>query len=203
MVVVPPAKVWVGQRECAVEAYALAAHPVTEAEYERYVSATEVAPPEHWRGRKPPVGRARHPVVGVSLEEARQYARWSGLRLPTEAEWTSAVRGAEGRSYPWGEACGEGKTCQCSVVGADGPASVDAHAAGSTPDGVADLLGNVWEWVEAGSGALSLESGHGVALGGSYRHPCTRPGQIPRTEMQVTKRYQYLGFRVASSLVAP
>ena len=78
------------------------ADAVTNAEYERFCVETRHARPEHWNGRVPRDSE-RFPVVGVTLEDAKAYARWEGKEIPTEAEWEKACRGADGNVYPWGD----------------------------------------------------------------------------------------------------
>lgn len=95
-----------------------------------------------WQGAKPPVGLADHPVVLVSQQDAAAYCQWRGQRLPSEFEWEAACRGTEARRFAWGDQW-RASYLQAS---AQGTAAVDAHPDGATPEGVQDLLGNVFEW---------------------------------------------------------
>jgi serine/threonine-protein kinase len=85
-------------------------------------------------------------VVNISFDQAKAFARWANKRLPTAAEWEKAVRGAEGRMYPWGN---KANSTVANIAGDKGTlASVDSYQQGSTPGGILNLVGNVWEWVD-------------------------------------------------------
>jgi formylglycine-generating enzyme required for sulfatase activity len=90
-------------------------------------------------------GFADHPVVEVSWFGARDYCRWQGRRLPTEAEWEKAARGEDSRPYPWGDGP---PTPARAVYGRprNATAPTDGRPDGKSPYGVLDLVGNAREW---------------------------------------------------------
>lgn len=87
----------------------------------------------------------RQPVSSIDWSNARAYCRWVRKRLPTEAEFERAVRGDDGRRYPWGN---ERATLDHAVFGSSVTQDVGTHPLGRGPYGHHDLTGNVWEWVE-------------------------------------------------------
>lgn len=90
-------------------------------------------------------GFERHPATEVSWFGARDYCRWQGRRLPTEAEWEKAARSDDKRPYPWGW---EPPTPERAVFGSrwNATAPADGQPGGRSPYGVEDLLGNLREW---------------------------------------------------------
>ena len=85
------------------------------------------------------------PVMGVSWFAARDYCKWKGKRLPREAEYERAVRGEDGRRYPWGN---EAPTHERTVFETNSTEDVATHPSGRGPYGHDDLAGNVWEWID-------------------------------------------------------
>lgn len=101
-----------------VKPYWIDRHEVSNEEYRKFVDHVRStqdfsmehpdAPPlkdhqaQGWKS--PALSRDRQPVVGVDWFDAYAYAKWKGMRLPTEAEWELAARGTDARTHPWGAA---------------------------------------------------------------------------------------------------
>lgn len=140
-------------RRVALTPYAIGLTPVTNAEFARFLAVTGYRPDvpdnflKHWVAGRVPAGLEDHPVVYVSLEDARAYAAWAGARLPTEDEWQFAAQGAEGRRYSWGDDW-QADRCNHGQYGS-GTTPVRRFPDGRSPFGLYDLCGNVWEWTES------------------------------------------------------
>jgi serine/threonine-protein kinase len=176
---------------------------VTNADYKRFIDATGHEPPEGWQGGNYATGADNFPVVGVTWQDAADYAAWAGKRLPTEAEWEAAARGTDGRLYPWGNDWRAG----AANIGSASKSLTDVgkHADGASPAGAVDMIGNVWEWTAdefslyPGSKAkmpASIEAGvtYRVFRGGAYdgdkSHTATYRGFL-----DAGKPYPKVGFR--------
>jgi ergothioneine biosynthesis protein EgtB len=106
----------------------------------------------YWRGMFDRIALPPHWPVWVTWAEANAYARWQGMRLPTEAEFHRAAFGGpdEGtqpaqRRYPWGDILVSPPPGNFDFVRWD-PEPVGRHPEGASAFGVHDLVGNGWEW---------------------------------------------------------
>jgi len=117
-------------------------HEVPVGGYAAFVATGRVPPP--WTARPDSL----IPVTGVTYAEATSYCSWRHPpdgRLPTESEWEAAARGRAARRFPWGDAWKSGAANTLSA-GRGSPVPVGSLSEGATPEGVRDLVGNVWEW---------------------------------------------------------
>jgi formylglycine-generating enzyme required for sulfatase activity len=131
------------RHEANVTPFFIDKYEVTREEYQKFVDATGHAP-RGWAGGKFPEGTGRWPVTGVNWADAVAYAKWVGKRLPTEAEWEYAARGADGRIYPWGNEW-QGGLANADDSARKGIAPVGEFK-GASPFGLFDMVGNAWEW---------------------------------------------------------
>lgn len=159
---------------------------------------------------QPDDGYHDHPVVEVSWYGAKAYCEFRGDRLPTEAEWEKAARGTDGRPYPWGDSFEQGQVNFCDVNcdqdwsnsafddGYAATAPVATYPSGTSPYGVYDMAGNVFEWVgdwyaanyysispsenpdgPSSGGARSVRGGSWASVGGDLSRTANRGRQEP------------------------
>jgi len=165
-----------------------------------------------WAGRERPewswacnwgkAGREDHPLNCVDWHQAREYCRFVGKRLPSEAEWEKAARGEDGRKYPWGDAgFDSGRkwaniadetsraeqpdwTCAAGYDdGYHGTAPVGSFPAGASPYGLHDMIGNTWEWTASmhrGRKDRMAIRGGGWGIGPAAARASARAGSSPR-----------------------
>jgi len=147
-----------GPFQASLRPFYLAIHAVTNAQYKRFIDATDHAAPsrapfssegpEAWQGRNVWPAMADHPVVGVSWDDAVAYCRWAGARLPTELEWEKGARGTDGRSFPWGNEWTKERCHNEESRRNETTCSVWRYGTGSSVWGCYQMAGNVWEWCQ-------------------------------------------------------
>ncbi|MDA0701890.1 MAG: SUMF1/EgtB/PvdO family nonheme iron enzyme [Proteobacteria bacterium] len=169
--------------------FAITRTPITNAQYAAFIAATGRPAPNvepavwvgyglihpfertrrhAWRDGAFPAARGDHPVVLVSHADARAYAAWlssvtgESWRLPTEAEWEKAVRGSDGRRFPWGDTFDPARL-NSHDSGPFDTLPVGVFPAGAGPWGVLNGAGQVYEWTDTPAGPSRY-----IVKGGSW-----------------------------------
>lgn len=195
--------------------YVEATKAVTRAERESggsvYENGWTQKPGWTWRAPFGKPGGEREPAVHITYAEAEAYCRWAGKRLPTDREWLEAAyterrpRPAApfvtGRTYPYPQGdTPMGANCLGDCGNAARPVAHDAALArgrghvetGTSPAGVNglfDMGGNAWEWVDAGERDEKRTRGGSWWYGAAQMRADHLAGKPPETAVV------YIGFR--------
>ena len=174
---------------------------VTNRRFKTFVEGVGYFKPATWPENGYPPEEADFPVTGVNWFDAANFCDWVGKRLPTEKEWERAARGVEGFEYPWGNRFVPDAANLADQAGAKTRLRpVGSFPKGVSPEGVHDLIGNVWEWTAddyapyAGAPAdpASFPEGAKVLRGLSASYIGHFPGDTYR---QVLREFARAGFR--------
>jgi formylglycine-generating enzyme required for sulfatase activity len=203
------------QRTLVLSAFAIDLYEVTNFQYQQFVDATghrKSGPPARYAKNMSKMLSINQPVVYVSGEDAEAYCRWKGKRLPTEAEWEKAMRGSDGRLWPWGNVEQPNGANWARVQdGHEVSAIVGTVPTDKSPYGVMDGAGNVMEWVndwymeryfEEAPEQNPQSPDHGVfrvLRGGGYATTGADIRITSRSKMVQDFRDETIGFRCAVS----
>ncbi|MCA9992704.1 MAG: SUMF1/EgtB/PvdO family nonheme iron enzyme, partial [Anaerolineales bacterium] len=166
--------------------------------------------PEFWDDSR--FNHPAQPVVGVSWFEAQAYCAWlaaqtgQAYRLPTEVEWEAAARGRAGRAYAYGQAY-DAAHCNTFESHIRRTTPVGVYPGGQTPEGIADLSGNVWEWTSSeyrpyrydpadGREELEDAAARRVLRGGSWSDDADLAPAASRVSFTPAYRGGNFGFRL-------
>ena len=185
-------------------------YPVTNEEYELFMKTNpKVLEPKYWGESR--YNQSRHPVVGVSWDEAKRYAEWAGLHLPTEAEWEYACRAGTKTRYYTGEKESDLYRAGWYSKNSGG----QPHPVGEKEPnrfGLYDMHGNVREWVEdkwhgsykdaptdGRTWIDELRGSYRVFRGGSWVVDAPYCRSAVRFPSEPVARFFDLGFRLSKS----
>ena len=149
-----------------------------------------------------------HPVTCVSWDDVLEFCCWADVRLPTEAEWEKAARGTDKRIYPWGNLLPDETCCNFDNRLYD-TTPVENYARATSPYGLLDMAGNVWEWTSTKCSANyqnyrnrvdnNLDGQHPrIVRGGSFRNHHQMVRCAARDCNEPFRAKSSLGFRVVS-----
>lgn len=203
------------ERRVYLNAFWIDRHEVTNYQYRTFVHATghrKAGPPSRYARNVSQMRGVNQPVTYVSWDDADGYCRWKSKRLPTEAEWEKAMRGVDGRLWPWGNTADDlAANWGSARDGFAVTAPVGSFKRDISPFGVADGAGNVMEWVADWYGEDVYRSApernpkgpeyaaYKVLRGGGYMSTGKDVRITSRSRMVPDFRDETIGFRCAVS----
>ncbi len=217
-----------------LDAFMIGKYPVTNKEFADFIAADgyrcrdywtedgwlwkeneKISLPLYWCNIK--WNGANFPAVGISWYEASAYAAWLSrktgepYRLPSEAEWEKAARGAAGLDFPWGNSFAK-ELCNSAESGLQRSSPVGIFPGGKSPYGCLDMSGNVWEWCRDWHvNGYSPESfgknptgpaygSYRVVRGGSWHNSEDECRASYRRGYRSTYRLDHFGFRLVKAI---
>lgn len=191
-----------------LDAFYIDRYEICNDEYRKFVEATGHKPPPFWKN--PAYNAPKLPVVGVMWADADTFCRWANKRLPTEAEWEKAARGADALLYPWGNTFEAQKAnIAGDADGFPGIAPVDALPDGKSPFGAFNMIGNAAEWTAdffdpAWYHSIPMKNPRGpsagdrrVIRGGSFKTEMSHATASYRHAFASDSIKEFIGFRCA------
>jgi formylglycine-generating enzyme required for sulfatase activity len=174
-------------------------HPVNLGPF--YIDETEVSNAEFAEfcratGCTPPAGAPDLPVVGVTIAQARAFAKWRGKRLPTAQEWERASRAVDALRYPWGKAEDPSRANVLDNPTLAQHTLMPVKSFAPTPE--YQMAGNAWEMLESVGGPTANEKWIQIR-GGSFHTPLS--AAVTYEYRLIPERYSApdIGFRCARS----
>ena len=172
-------------------------------------------------------GRGDRPVGGVTWLDALQYTSWLSSKdggpkdpcveyqLPTPAQWKHAALYSSFGNVSWEQAAADSfPVCWGCGPGQDGNAAIRTASSPANPAGLYDMLGNVWEWVQAPGKCDALDADNGICapgtvMGGSYATRAYALASVAEGTVTVPRTGNFngwssptIGFRVACKVAA-
>lgn len=214
------------QKTIELESYYTSRYLITNQQFQAFIDAEGYHEEKWWQGLEksepvePRSKQPNRPREKVSWFEAVAFTRWMTVQmgykvfLPTEQQWEKAARGKNGFAYPWGNVFQSGLANINETRDGKGAynlgetTAVGLYPHGSSPYGIADMAGNVWEWclnqIDKPDIVKIDSSGESrVVRGGSWLLDVYYANCAIRDWGAPNDRFEDIGFRVVSSSPFP